>query len=59
MMFQRRNGRCEASDQKFKELADYNTRVSKGIVHTPEYDARMAELQAEFDEWIQGRYGYR
>lgn len=56
MFFQRRNGRCEASDQKFRELADYNTRVYHGVVHTPEYDARMAKLQEEFDRWIQGRH---
>ena len=30
-------------------LSDYNNRVSKGIVHTPEYVARMKKLQAEFD----------
>ena len=34
---------------RFKRLADYNTRVSEGIVHTPEYAAEMAKLQSEFD----------
>lgn len=55
-MFGRRTTRCEPSPDKFRELADYNARVYKGIVHTPEYHARMAELQAEFDLWIQGRH---
>ncbi len=36
---------------QFHELADYNARVSKGVVHSPEYVARMALLQREFDEW--------
>lgn len=36
---------------KFQELADYNTRVSKGITHSPGYMARMVLLQREFDEW--------
>jgi hypothetical protein len=41
--------------QQFNELADYNSRVWKGIQHTPEYMARMAELQAEFDAWSHQR----
>jgi hypothetical protein len=36
---------------RFNELAAYNTRVSQGIAHTTEYTARMAALQAEFDQW--------
>ena len=36
---------------KFEELARYNAAVSQGIVHTPELDARMADLQREFYEW--------
>lgn len=34
---------------RFKLLAEYNTRLSEGIVHTPEYAAEMARLQNEFD----------
>ena len=33
------------------ELAIYNAEVARGIVHTPEWDAKMAELQREFDAW--------
>ena len=36
----------------YEELAEYNSRVSKGIVHTEEYSERMRKLQKEFDEWI-------
>ena len=43
-------------DDKFKRLADYNSEVSRGIVHTAEYDAAMAELQAEFNAWIRATY---
>lgn len=38
---------------RFNELADYNARKWQGIQHTPEYEARMAELQRDFDEWIE------
>lgn len=43
---------CEPSPERFSELADYNARAWKGVVHAPEYAERMAALQAEFDEWI-------
>jgi hypothetical protein len=36
-------------DSKFEPLATYNAERARGIVHTAEYDARMAELQREFD----------
>jgi hypothetical protein len=35
---------------RWRELAEYNRRVSRGIVHTPTYMARMAEEQRLFDE---------
>lgn len=31
-------------------LAQYNLEVSRGIVHTPEYDAKMAAQQRRFNE---------
>lgn len=31
------------------ELADYNAEVSRGVVHTPEYQARMAQRQAAWN----------
>ncbi len=30
---------------KFETLAVYNAEVTRGIVHTPEWDAKMAGLQ--------------
>ena len=38
--------------QDFDELATYNAERARGIVHTPEYDKRMAEVQHRFD-WEQ------
>ena len=38
--------------KEFNELADYNTRVFKGIVHTKEYKKKMEKLQKEFNEII-------
>jgi hypothetical protein len=42
-------------DPKFEPLSRYNGEVARGIAHTPEWSARMAELQAEFNargvEW--------
>jgi adenylosuccinate synthase len=37
---------------EFQELAAYNTRVSQGVLHTPEFVARMAGLQGRFEEWV-------
>jgi hypothetical protein len=31
-------------------LAVYNNEVGRGVAHTPEYDARMAEAQARWNE---------
>jgi hypothetical protein len=36
---------------RFEELARYNAEVSRGIVHKPEFVARMRTLRADFDEW--------
>ena len=38
----------EAGIQK---LAQFNSEVARGIVHTDEYRARMAKLQERFDNW--------
>lgn len=34
---------------RFQALADYNAEVYRGIVHTPEYDALMADEQRLFN----------
>ena len=36
--------------KELNELADYNTRVSKGIQHTPEFTKRMKLLQFRLDK---------
>jgi len=40
-------------DDSFETLAVYNAERARGIVHTPEWDARMAALQVKFDEQVQ------
>jgi hypothetical protein len=34
---------------KFSALATYNAERARGIMHTAEWDAKMAELQREWD----------
>jgi hypothetical protein len=36
----------------FEMLAAYNAERARDIVHTPEWDARMAALQVKFDEAV-------
>jgi hypothetical protein len=36
---------------EFGQLAAYNAEVARGIVHTAEWDAAMASLQRQFNEW--------
>lgn len=37
------------SREEIETLGRYNAEVSRGIVHTPECAARMAEMQRRFD----------
>lgn len=37
------------SSWRWAALATYNAECSRGIIHTPEYQARMAREQALFD----------
>jgi hypothetical protein len=52
------NHRPRSMPIMFNELADYNGRVAKGIVHTEKYRDRMAHLQRQFYEWKQEEGGY-
>jgi len=36
-------------EDPYWDLATYNAEVHRGIVHTPEYDARMAVQQRRFN----------
>ncbi len=44
------------ADRDFHALASYNAEVSRGIVHTPEWDARMADLQRAYDSRLDGMF---
>lgn len=37
---------------RWDRLATYNEECARGIVHTPEWDQRMAVLQGRFDEEV-------
>ncbi|MEU8040899.1 hypothetical protein [Streptosporangium sp. NPDC049078] len=39
---------------EFDTLAQYNAERARGIQHTPEWQARMAELQAQFNAAYHG-----
>ena len=38
--------------KQFEVLAQYNSEVSRGLMHTPAWKLSMLQLQAEFDAWI-------
>jgi hypothetical protein len=39
-------------ENRWRQLSTYNAECSRGIVHTPEWDSRMAEEQKKFNVWI-------
>ena len=36
-------------EQRFDELARYNSDVAHGLMHTPEHRARMKSMQADYN----------
>jgi hypothetical protein len=40
-----------ARSERFQILGRYNAEKARGIAHIPEWDARMAKIQQEFNEW--------
>jgi hypothetical protein len=38
--------------KQFKPLEAYDAECKRGLVHTPEYDQRMASLNDEFQRWV-------
>jgi hypothetical protein len=38
--------------KQFKPLEVYDAERKRGLVHTPEYDQRMATLKDEFHRWL-------
>lgn len=51
----RDGGKARPMPVTFNELARYNAEVARGIVHTAEWDERMAKAQREFAEWARSR----
>jgi hypothetical protein len=55
MLFQRNRANPEyqrwyqANASWISQLASYNSERARGLVHTPEWDERMARLQSAFD----------
>lgn len=47
--------KTEAMPLRFERLASYNAEVARGIIHTPEWRAGMAALQADYDAWVASR----
>lgn len=47
------------SPHRWNALGTYNAEVSRGIVHTPEWDDRMAEDQRLFDAEVVAGYEAR
>lgn len=41
---------------RWDELAQYNSERARGIVHTPEWQLRMVEVQQEFDLMMRREY---
>jgi hypothetical protein len=45
-------GRVRKLPKQFKPLEAYDEECKRGLVHTPEYDQRMASLKEEFHRWL-------
>jgi len=43
-------------EERFQALADYNSEIWRGVLHTKEYDKSMEKLQSEYnkksEEWF-------
>ncbi len=40
---------CSLTHREIVILGQYNAEIARGIVHTPEWDTKMALLQNQFD----------
>jgi hypothetical protein len=49
--------RREREPFEFMELATYNSEVARGLLHTPEWKAKMAAEQERFNRWRDERFG--
>jgi hypothetical protein len=50
-MLGKRKRRAFEFESNWGALATYNTEVARGLVHTPEWKAKMAEKQREYAVW--------
>ena len=50
-----RRRRMESMPERFDVLANYNAERGRGIMHTAEWDAKMADLQRKYDDWLDGQ----
>jgi hypothetical protein len=41
----------DMTEQDFHELSSYNGEVARGLVHTPEWKAKMAVFQERWNRW--------
>lgn len=42
----------DMTEQDFHELAAYNGEVSRGLVHTAEWKAKMVVFQERWNRWV-------
>lgn len=47
--------RRDLESRQWDDLATYNGEVARGIMHTPEYDEKMASAQVAFTRWQKQR----
>jgi hypothetical protein len=45
-------GRVRKLPKQFKPLEVYDAECKRGLVHTAEYDQRMATLKDDFHRWL-------
>ena len=45
-------------ESRWGDLATYNAEVARGIVHTPEWQLKMAEKQQRYNRWQFEMAGY-
>lgn len=48
---------AEPMPSKFDALAVWHAERRRGIMHTPEWDATMADLKREFYRWQDAHHG--
>jgi hypothetical protein len=52
----KRRRRWDPMPAVFHSLSTYNSELARGLLHTPEWKEKMAELQRDFDAWTRGQW---